>query len=127
MRRHLELGWDPAHGGIFLAFDRHGAREVGWDFAELKLWWPHTEALYGALLAWRESGDGAWLDWYERIWDICLDHFVDWNHGEWRQKLNRDLSSWQGVVALPVKDPFHLPRSLILQIELLEAAASAAA
>jgi hypothetical protein len=34
--------------------------------------------------------------------------------------LNRDLTRWEGVIALPVKDPFHLPRSLILQIELLE-------
>jgi N-acylglucosamine 2-epimerase len=45
---------------------------------------------------------------------------VDWQHGEWRQKLQRDFTPMTGVVALPVKDPFHLPRSLILQIERLE-------
>ena len=45
---------------------------------------------------------------------------MDWQNGEWRQKLNRDLTPMTTVVALPVKDPFHLPRSLILQIELLE-------
>lgn len=123
MRRHLELGWDARHGGLTLAIDVHGAAEVGWDLAELKLWWPQTEALYGALLAWRETGDTAWLDWYEKLWRVCLDHFVDWANGEWRQKLNRDLSPWSGVVALPVKDPFHLPRSLILQLELLESSA----
>ena len=121
MRRHVELGWDSEHGGLGLAFDLHGQEPVGWDFADLKLWWPQTEALYACLLAWRESGETAWLEWYERLWNLCLDHFVDWENGEWRQKLNRDLTPWAGVVALPVKDPFHLPRSLILQLELLEA------
>ncbi len=121
MRRHLELGWDERHGGISLAVDLHGAEPVGWDFAELKLWWPQTEAMIAVLAAWRETGDASWLDWYERLWMLCLDHFVDWENGEWRQKLNRDLTPWSGVVALPVKDPFHLPRSLILQIEMLGA------
>jgi len=120
LRRHLELGWDGKHGGIALGFDMHGAAEVGWDFADLKLWWPHTEALQGVLLAWCETGNASWLDWYERLWTLCLDHYVDWENGEWHQKLNRDLTPWDGVVALPVKDPFHLPRSLIMQIELLE-------
>lgn len=120
MRRHMEIGWDKSHGGISLALDAGGGAEVGWDLADLKLWWPQTEALHGVLLAWSETGDRAWLDWYERLWSLCLAHFVDWENGEWRQKLNRDLSPWGGVVALPVKDPFHLPRSLILQIELLE-------
>lgn len=120
LRRHLELGWERKHGGITLAFDRHGAVTVGWEHADLKLWWPQTEALYGVLLAWRETGDPSWLDWYERLWALCLAHYVDWENGEWRQKLNRDLSPWHGVVALPVKDPFHLPRSLLLQWELLD-------
>jgi N-acylglucosamine 2-epimerase len=120
MRCHLEFGWDRTHGGLLLARDADGRTDVGWDFADLKLWWPHTEALYGVLLAWSETGDNAWLEWYGKLWSVCLAHFVDWEHGEWRQKLNRDLTPWEGVVALPVKDPFHLPRSLILQIELLE-------
>jgi len=120
--RHLELGWDLEKGGLLLAVDREGRDEVGWKLAESKLWWPQTEALYATLLGWQKTGDPAYLDWYEKLWTLCLDHFVDWEHGEWRQKLNRDLTPMTGVVALPVKDPFHLPRALILQIELLEAA-----
>jgi N-acylglucosamine 2-epimerase len=120
MRRHLELGWDPVHGGLLLAVDRDGREEVGWQFADTKLWWPQTEALYATLLGWQATGDRAYYDWYEKIWALCLGHYVDWENGEWRQKLNRNLTPMTGVVALPVKDPFHLPRSLILQIELLE-------
>lgn len=117
--RHLELGWDPRHGGLRLAIDADGRDEVGWKFADTKLWWPHTEALYATLLAWTLDGSPRLFEWYERLWHFCLEHFVDWKHGEWRQKLARDLSPLEQTIALPVKDPFHLPRSLILQIELL--------
>jgi N-acylglucosamine 2-epimerase len=122
IRRHLELGWDGEYGGLLLAVDRDGRQggDIGWKFADSKLWWPHTEALYALLLAWRETGDAWFYSWYEKIWRLCLERHVDWAHGEWRQKLNRDLTPMGGVVALPVKDPFHLPRALLLQIELLE-------
>jgi len=119
--RHLKLGWDLNQGGgILLAVDADGRESVGWSFADTKLWWPHTEALYATLLGARRTGRPAFLEWYERLWRLCLDHYVDWKHGEWRQKLDRSLAPLNGVIALPVKDPFHLPRSLILQIELLE-------
>ena len=117
--RHLELGWDRAHQGLLLAVDPQGGLSGGWKFPDTKLWWPHTESLYATLLAWKETGDARFLDWYERLWAFCLDNYVEWRHGEWRQKLNRDLSALTDTVVLPVKDPFHLPRSLILQIELL--------
>lgn len=122
IRRHWELGWDAEFGGLSLAVDRDGRRgdAIGWNLAESKLWWPHTEALYALLLAWRETGDAWFYGEYEKLWRFCLTYFADWVNGEWRQKLTRELAPWRGVVALPVKDPFHLPRSLILQIELLE-------
>ena len=40
--------------------------------------------------------------------------------GEWRQKLDREGRPFTATVALPVKDLFHLPRVLILCIEVLE-------
>jgi N-acylglucosamine 2-epimerase len=39
--------------------------------------------------------------------------------GEWRQRLDRKGKPMTTVVALPVKDPFHLPRALILSLEVL--------
>ncbi len=121
MLRHLDVGWDHAQGGgLLLAIDADGGTPVGWNFAETKLWWPQTEALYATLLGAAQTGQSVFLDWYERLWRLGLDYYVDWENGEWRQKLDRSLQPLQGVVALPVKDPFHLPRSLILQIELLE-------
>lgn len=123
--RHLEIGWDATHGGgLLLAIDADGKSPVGWNFADTKLWWPQTEALYATLLGAMQTGRPVFLDWYERLWRLCLEHYVDWENGEWRQKLDRSLTPLQGVIALPVKDPFHLPRSLIMQIELLEDASS---
>jgi N-acylglucosamine 2-epimerase len=122
--RHLDVGWDHAGGGgLLLAIDADGRAPVGWNFADTKLWWPQTEALYAALLGWEITGQPVFLDWYERVWRVCLAHFVDWEHGEWRQKLDRQFRPITDTIALPVKDPFHLPRSLLLQIELLESSA----
>ncbi len=122
-RRHFALGWDEAQGGgLLLAVDGQGrpVAEEAWGFASSKLWWPQTEGLFASLHAWHDTSEAEWLDRYAAWWRLCLEHYVDWEHGEWRQKLQRDLSPFTGTVALPVKDPFHLPRSLILQIELLE-------
>jgi N-acylglucosamine 2-epimerase len=118
--RHLALGWDQEYGGLRLAIDADGKEPVGWSFADTKLWWPQTEALYATLLGWQQTRQSEFFRWYERIWGLCLNHYANWQNGEWRQKLDRSLSPINDVVALPVKDPFHLPRSLILQIELLE-------
>lgn len=122
VERHLQLGWDEAQGGgLLLAVDAAGqVAAEGWPLPDLKLWWPHTEVQVAGLMAWQETGDTEWLEWYRKLWAFAAEHFVDWEHGEWRQKLDRDLQPFSGTVALPVKDPFHLPRSLMMQIEILE-------
>lgn len=120
IRRHLELGWDTKHGGILLAVDIDGSPEVGWDFADTKLWWPQTEALYATLLAYELTGEPWCLDWHERIHDYCFSHYPVPGVGEWTQKLDRRGEPITDTVALPVKDPFHLPRALMYSIESLD-------
>lgn len=118
IRRHLEVGWDAEFGGLFLAVDAHGKNEVGWLHADTKLWWPHSEALYATLLA-REYSDERWcLDWYQRIHEYSFEKFPVAT-GEWQQRLNRAGRPMTEVVALPVKDPFHLPRAIMLCLESL--------
>jgi len=120
IRRHLEIGWDPVYGGLFLAVDADGGQQVDWPFAETKLWWPHTEALYATLLAFETCRETWCLEWHERIRDYCFAHYPVTDHGEWRQKLDRQGRPITNVVALPVKDPFHLPRALIYCLEVLD-------
>jgi len=119
IRRHLEFGWDPQYGGIFLARAAEGG-EPAWPHWEKKLWWPHTEALLALILA-REFSDADWIDeWYRRVHEYSFSRFPDPVHGEWTQRLDREGRKIHEVIALPVKDPFHLPRALILAIESLE-------
>jgi len=120
IRRHLEVGWDAAHGGLLLAVDADGASDVGWNYADTKLWWPQVEGMYAALLAY-EHTRAAWaLAWFERLWDYCFAHYPVAGHGEWTQRLDRRGRPIRDVVALPVKDPFHLPRALIYMIQTLD-------
>ncbi len=120
MRWHLERGWDAEFGGLVLGQDLDGKEPPYWKFADTKLWWPHTEAMYATLLAHEVSGEPWCLQWYGRIHEAALSHFPQSEHGEWTQRLDRQWRRMTQVVALPVKDPFHLPRALILSIESLD-------
>lgn len=119
IRRHLEFGWDWEHGGLFHAKDAEGG-PPWWRFADAKLWWPHTEAIYALVLAYEVSQEPWCLEWLERVHSYAFSHFPVPRHGEWVQRLDREGHPLREVVALPVKDPFHLPRALILSIQALQ-------
>jgi len=119
IRQHIEIGWDTEYGGLFLSVDAGGG-DPWWNFADSKLWWPHTETLYALLLAYENRRDQWTLDWFERIHNYSFSHFPVAGYGEWTQKLDRFGKKFSQTVALPVKDPFHLPRSLIHCVEVLE-------
>jgi N-acylglucosamine 2-epimerase len=118
MRWHLEAGWDREYGGIFLGVDAEGNTPF-LPYAERKVWWPHTEALYALLLAHHFTGERWCEEWYERVHEWSFSHFDMPGVGEWRQRLDRRGCPSTEVVALPVKDPFHLPRAIILILQLL--------
>jgi len=121
IRWHLELGWDPEHGGILQALDAAGSPWAAkWD---LKVWWPHTEAMYALLLAHSVSGEPWCMEWFHRVNDYAFSHFPVPGHGEWIQNLDRRGRKIAMTVALPVKDPFHLTRALILSLGVLESLA----
>ncbi len=116
----LERGWDPKFGGLFLGLDADGKEPVFWKNAEMKLWWPHTESLPACLMAYEQTQADWCLEWYAKIHRWAFAHFPVREHGEWTQRLDREGRKMNRVVALPVKDPFHLPRGLIFSIEALQ-------
>ena len=120
IRRHLEIGWDEPYGGLLLAVDADGRKTPDWPFHDAKLWWPQVEALYATLLAYEHCRKRWCLEWHERIRHYSFTHYPVAPHGEWIQKLDRRGQPIVEVVALPVKDPFHLPRALIYCIDVLE-------
>ena len=119
MRWSFEKGWDADYGGLFLAIDLEGGKPF-LDHADSKIWWPFCEALCGALLAWEASGETWCLEWYGKTHEWAFAHFPDREHGEWKQRLDRRGQPLDRFVALPVKDPFHLPRAAIYALQCTE-------
>jgi N-acylglucosamine 2-epimerase len=117
----LELGWDDVHGGLLRYVDRDGGPPTGartddpyealvvdtWD---TKLWWPHAEALYATALLAPEH--------HTRVHDYVFRTFPEGTGREWTQIRTRDGTPVEKTVALPVKDPFHIARALLMLVEL---------
>ncbi|AEM72361.1 N-acylglucosamine 2-epimerase [Allomuricauda ruestringensis DSM 13258] len=115
----LEHGWDKEYGGIryLTNIDWTPTHELE---ADLKLWWPHGEALYALLLAWLHTGREDIKAWYQKVHQYTFAHFPDREHGEWYGYLNRDGSPVWSTKANGWKGFFHIPRILFRCHELLE-------
>ncbi|QNK57230.1 AGE family epimerase/isomerase [Paenibacillus sp. PAMC21692] len=130
--RTLELGWDHQFGGLLRFVDREGGEPRGekrddpyeqlivdtWD---VKLWWPHSEALYSSLLFHEMTGEAKFMEWYQLLESYSFATFPnpDPQIREWIQIRSRTGEPLNKVVALPVKDPFHIIRNFILILKLL--------
>ncbi len=116
IRRHIELGWDEEYGGIRLAVDVDGKEPVCWRKADYKPWWVQVEALIATAYAYLHTRDDLFIEWHRAIRDYAFSHYPVAT-GEWTQWLDRTGRKGDSA-ALPVKDPFHLPRALIYLIEI---------
>jgi N-acylglucosamine 2-epimerase len=120
IKAHTEIGWDQTFGGLFLGIDSEDKEPVFIPNATKKIWWPHTEALYALLLARERTGEAWASEWFNAIFEYSFAHYPVAGHGEWTPNLNRKGIKEDILVALPVKDPYHLIRSIIYCIKLLE-------
>lgn len=133
MKASFFKGWDEKYGGVLHFVNLEGDPlkfESGSDEPTIKLvkggwgdklWWEHSETLYASLLFFRLTGDRVYSDIHDKTLDYVKTHFInpDKNIGEWIQILTREGRPQEKVVALPVKDPFHITRNLLLICELL--------
>ncbi len=115
----LDLGWDRKFGGISYFVDIEGKPAEPYEH-DMKLWWPHNEAIYGTLLAHHLTGRKSFETWHRRVHDWAYSHFPDRKNGEWFGYLHRD-----GTISSPIKGnmwkgPFHLPRMQLYCWKLLE-------
>ncbi len=133
-RKALENGWDMEYGGILHYTGVNGGAPVGDDTGVAeepmtkqlsgwgdKLWWVHSEALYSTLRCYLNNGGVDFLEWHDKVFEYTYRTFPnpDSEIREWIQIRERNGVPQEKVVALPVKDPFHIARNLILIIELL--------
>ncbi len=135
-KKAFEIGWDNKYGGLLHYVGLRGGQPAGkikgleddkmveklqnnWDN---KLWWVHSESLYALLLGYKLTGDESLLNYYNQVYDYTFKTFPnpDKKLGEWIQIRDRQGEPVQKVVAIPIKDPFHISRNLILLIELLK-------
>jgi len=130
-------GWDAEYGGLPQMLHKDGGPPRGevaeenrgdhmlveltenWDN---KLWWVHSEALYAIILAYEHSRDRWFLDTYDRYHAYVFDTFPnpDESVGEWIQIRDRKGEPEEKVVALPVKDPYHVTRAFMHLIKSLK-------
>jgi N-acylglucosamine 2-epimerase len=118
VQRHLELGWDPEYGGLRLALDIDNKEPIFWKNSDYKPWWVQVEALVATAYAYLHTRDELFLTWHRKVQEYALAHYPV-PTGEWTQWLDRFGNTTQSA-ALPVKDPFHLPRGLMYLLGLCE-------
>jgi N-acylglucosamine 2-epimerase len=117
----LEFGWDKEYGGLYYFMDVEGLPPLPLE-SNMKLWWPHTEAIYATILAHSLTSDPKWLTWLERLDGYAFAHFSDPEHGEWF-----GYCDWRGELTNTAKGNnykgcFHVPRMLLLSYQLLSQA-----
>ncbi|MDZ7718293.1 MAG: AGE family epimerase/isomerase [Balneolaceae bacterium] len=132
IEKAVNVGWDSRYGGILRFTDDSGTEPTcekpdfsyeklileSWD---LKLWWPHSEALYATYFAYHLTGSEKMHKLFKKIHDYTFKTFPnpDKKIGEWIQIRDRKGKPKETIAALPVKDPFHIMRNLLQMIELL--------
>lgn len=111
IRRHIELGMNPS-GGMRLALDIDGKEPCFWSKPTYQPWWVQVETLVATAAAYRHTGDEAFLELHERVRKFAFAHYPN-GYGDWINWLDENGEIGTSA-ALPVKDPFHLPRGLIM-------------
>ncbi|KAM4695675.1 N-acylglucosamine 2-epimerase [Rhinophrynus dorsalis] len=111
-------GWDKKYGGLFSFqdVDGHCPTQLEWN---MKLWWPHTEALIAFLLGYLETRDLLLLDHFQKVFDYVFSKFSFPDEEEWFGYLDQKGEVALSIKGGPFKGCFHVPRSLYMCEEIL--------
>ena len=112
----LEYGWDKEYGGLYYFMDIENRPTLQLE-STMKLWWPHTEAIYALVLACCETGDPKWLPWLKMVHDYSYRHFADKEYGEWFGYCDRQGRLTHTCKGGNYKCAFHVPRALLMSIQ----------
>jgi len=114
----FEKSWDKRYSGFLYLINNRNLpiEKLEWD---MKLWWPHTEALILYLKLYTTTRNLEYLSKYKQIMDYTLNYFkVD--NLEWIGYLHRDNSPSQLLKGNIFKGPFHIPRMLMFNLKIIE-------
>jgi len=113
----LLRAWDAEHGGICYGFAPDNAICDG-D----KYFWVQAESFAAAALLAVRTGNPAYWDWYDRIWDYSWTHFVDHDHGAWYRILGPDNRKLSDEKSPAGKTDYHTMGACYDVLRALEAA-----
>ena len=135
----IQGGWDHKHGGMFafvvpgISIDGENDGEIGMaerfrpddtcaeetlyaivkrDWS-LKLWWPQVEGMLASLTVGTAAKNKELVGWYEKLREYAFRTFPDPAGKEWIHIRDRRGTPIRRVVALPVKDPYHIARCFL--------------
>ena len=111
IRRAFDRGWDREFGGLYYFLDAEGMTPIQLEW-NMKLWWPHCEAMYAHLLNYTQTRDERDWDDFIRVKEYAFTHFSDPGYGEWFGYLDREGKVTHEFKGGPYKGCFHVPRSL---------------
>jgi N-acylglucosamine 2-epimerase len=116
----LDFGTDKTYGGLFYFKDAENMPVEAYEH-DMKLWWPHNEAVIAALKLYRYTLNLEYYFDFERMTEYAFSHFSDARYGEWYGYLRRDgLPTEPPCKGHTYKGPFHVPRMLIVCGQILE-------
>lgn len=118
IEEQFKFGIDPQYGGIFYFMDALGKPHLELQH-DMKLWWPHNEALIASLYAYKLTGEERFLNYFKLIDDWTWSHFPDPEYGEWFGYLNRQGKPNSMLKGGKWKTFFHLPRCLMRSAKLM--------
>lgn len=125
-RWSFELGWDRELGGILQFTKPGGGHPVGpespvawgerWND---RVWWVHSESLYGLMAAAASTGDAWFIDQFDLLHGYVDKHFVDHEYGEWYAYLDPFGNVMSPLKGNWIKCFFHIPRAVLMIVRLL--------
>lgn len=115
----MDHGWDKEFGGLFYFQDLKGYSPVQLEW-NMKLWWPHCEALVALIKCYNETKNETYLQQFEEYTAYTFKHFSDPEYGEWYGYLDRQNVVTHRFKGGPYKGFFHVPRALFLCLNQLE-------
>ena len=116
----IARGWDEKYGGIFYFKDVEGKPVEAYEH-DMKLWWPHNEAIIASLMLYRETGKEKYKEWFEKITEYAFSHFSDRENGEWFGYLRRyGLPTEPPCKGHTYKRAFHVMRMLAKVVNIFE-------
>ncbi len=115
----IALGWDEEYGGILYFKDVEGKPVEAYEH-DMKLWWPHNEAIIASLKLFLKTEKREYLEWFEKCTEYAFDHFSDPEYGEWLGYLRRDGAATEPPCkGHTYKGAFHVMRMLIICVDML--------